>query len=184
MGKFREILGPWAMFSFGVSVTNGSPPDLNYIRIVASKVDDNKSMQKELLDRMRQVFRLAINRTPLKHFAEIDNVPTRLMTVDEVNGPMTSKADRDRCLTYLCGANVEVAGRPIHLAQSYGTAAHGGRHAPTKIKNCTGAISAAGSVVTTSGGWPMARIDARKRKEVTLTLLLAGRGGNGAARPP
>ena len=83
-------------------------PDLNFIRIVASKVDENKSMQKELLGLMRQVFGLAMIRTPLKDSAEIDNVTARLMTVYEVNGPMTSKAVRDRCLTYLNGVNQEV----------------------------------------------------------------------------
>ncbi len=40
--------------------------------------------------------------------AEIDNVTARLMTVYEVNSPMTSKAVRDRCLTYLNGVNEEI----------------------------------------------------------------------------
>ncbi|HEX7758918.1 MAG TPA: AAA family ATPase [Caulobacteraceae bacterium] len=83
-------------------------PDLNFVRIVASKVDENKSMQKELLALMRQVFGLAMIRTPMKDSAEIDNVTARLMTVYEVNGPMTSKAVRDRCLTYLNGVNEEI----------------------------------------------------------------------------
>lgn len=83
-------------------------PVLNFIRVVASKVDENKSMQKELLALMRQVFGLAMIRTPLKDSAEIDNVTARLMTVYELNGPMTSKAVRDRCLTYLNGVNEEI----------------------------------------------------------------------------
>jgi chromosome partitioning protein len=83
-------------------------PDLNFIRIVASKVDENKSMQKELLALMRQVFGLAMIRTPMKDSAEIDNVTARLMTVYEVNSPMTSKSVRDRCLTYLNGVNDEI----------------------------------------------------------------------------
>jgi chromosome partitioning protein len=83
-------------------------PVLNFVRVVASKVDENKSMQKELLALMRQVFGLAMIRTPLKDSAEIDNVTARLMTVDELDGPMTSKAVRDRCLTYLNGVNEEI----------------------------------------------------------------------------
>ena len=83
-------------------------PVLNFIRVVASKVDENKSMQKELLALMRQVFGLAMIRTPLKDSAEIDNVTARLMTVYELDGPMTSKAVRDRCLTYLNGVNEEI----------------------------------------------------------------------------
>ena len=83
-------------------------PDLNFVRIVASKVDENKSMQKELIALMRQVFGMAMIRTPMKDSAEIDNVTARLMTVYEMNTPMTSKAVRDRCLTYLNGVNEEI----------------------------------------------------------------------------
>jgi chromosome partitioning protein len=83
-------------------------PELNFIRVVASKADENKSMQKELLVLMRQVFGLAMIRTPLKDSAEIDNVTARLMTVYEVDSPMTSKAVRDRCLTYLNAVNDEI----------------------------------------------------------------------------
>ena len=83
-------------------------PDLSFVRVVASKVDENKSMQKELIQLMRQVFGLAMIRTPMKDSAEIDNVTARLMTVYEMNSPMTSKAVRDRCLTYLNGVNEEI----------------------------------------------------------------------------
>ena len=91
-----------------VLATRDLAPELNFIRIVASKVDENKSMQKELLTLMRQVFGLAMIRTPLKDSAEIDNVTARLMTVYEVDSPMTSKSVRDRCLTYLNGVNEEI----------------------------------------------------------------------------
>jgi chromosome partitioning protein len=83
-------------------------PDLHFIRVVASKVDENKSMQKELLALMKQVFGTSMIRTPMKDSAEIDNVTARLMTVYEMNGPMTSKPVRDRCLTYLNGVNEEI----------------------------------------------------------------------------
>ncbi len=65
-------------------------------------------MQKGLLDLMRQVYGNAMVRTPLKDSAEIDNATARLMTVYELEGPMTSKAVRDRCLTYLDGVNAEI----------------------------------------------------------------------------
>ena len=83
-------------------------PTLNFLRVVASKVDENKSIQRELLALMRQVFGLSLIRTPLKDSAEIDNVTARLMTVYELDEPMTSKAVRDRCLTYLNGVNEEI----------------------------------------------------------------------------
>src|SRR6201996_2438496 len=83
-------------------------PDLNFVRVVASKVDEGKSMQKELIVLMKEVFGTAMIRTPMKDSAEIDNVTARLMTVYEMNSPMTSKSVRDRCLTYLNGVNEEI----------------------------------------------------------------------------
>lgn len=88
--------------------TFGLAPELQFLRFVASKVDENKSMQKELLNLMRSLFGLAMIRTPLKDSAEIDNATARLMTVYELNGPMTSRAVRERCLTYLNGVNQEI----------------------------------------------------------------------------
>ncbi|MGA0608442.1 AAA family ATPase [Phenylobacterium sp. VNQ135] len=88
--------------------TRDLAPALNFIRVVASKADENKSMQKELIALMRQVFGHVMIRTPLKDSAEIDNVTARLMTVYELDSPMTSKAVRDRCLTYLNGVNEEI----------------------------------------------------------------------------
>ena len=87
---------------------HGLAPELNFIRVVASKVNEQKSMQREIMALMRQVFGMAMIRTPLKDSAEIDNVTARLMTVYEVDGAVTSKAVRDRCLTYLNGVNEEI----------------------------------------------------------------------------
>ena len=44
----------------------GLAPELTFLRFVASKVDENKSMQKELLQLMRTLFGHAMVRTPLK----------------------------------------------------------------------------------------------------------------------
>lgn len=98
----------------------GLAPDLDFLRFVASKVDENKSMQKELIKLMRQVFGTAMIRSPLKDSAEIDNATARLMTVYELDGPVTSRAVRDRCLAYLDGVNAEIeldirATWPSHL---------------------------------------------------------------------
>ena len=97
-------------------------PSLQFLRFVASKVDENKSMQKELLNLMRTLFGHGIVRTPLKDSAEIDNATARLMTVYELDGPVTSSAVRNRCLAYLDGVNgeIEVDIRsmwPSHLAR-------------------------------------------------------------------
>lgn len=86
----------------------GMAPQLQFLRFVASKVDENKSMQKELLQLMRTLFGHAMVRTPLKDSAEIDNATARLMTVYELDGPATSSAVRNRCLNYLDGVNSEI----------------------------------------------------------------------------
>ena len=87
---------------------NDLAPTLKFLRFVASKVDENKSMQKELLNLMRTLFGHAMIRTPLKDSAEIDNATARLMTVYELDGPVTSSAVRNRCLAYLNGVNAEI----------------------------------------------------------------------------
>lgn len=100
----------------------GLAPSLAFLRFVASKVDENKSMQKGLLELMRQIYGNAMLRTPLKNSAEIDNATARLMTVYEVDKPVTGKEVRDRCLTYLDGVcnEIEVDIRrlwPSHLVR-------------------------------------------------------------------
>ena len=86
----------------------GMAPELQFLRFVGSKVDENKSMQKELLQLMRTLFGHAMVRTPLKDSAEIDNATARLMTVYELDGPATSSSVRNRCLNYLDGVNAEI----------------------------------------------------------------------------
>jgi chromosome partitioning protein len=86
----------------------GLAPELRFLRIVGSKVDENKSMQKELLKLMRTLFGHAMVRTPLKDSAEIDNATARLMTVYELNGPGMNSQVRNRCLAYLDGVNAEI----------------------------------------------------------------------------
>lgn len=87
---------------------HGYQPDLSFIRFLASKVDDNKSMQREMMELYRNLLGQDLIRTPLKDSAEIDNATARLMTVYELSGPITSKGVRDRCLAYLEGVNAEI----------------------------------------------------------------------------
>ena len=91
-----------------VLLEHGMNTDLAFLRFVASKVDENKSMQRELMGLMGQLYGNALVRTPLKDSAEIDNASARLMTVYELEGPTTSRCVRDRCLTYLDGVNSEI----------------------------------------------------------------------------
>jgi len=91
-----------------VLADRGMQLNLSFLRFVASKVDENKSMQRELMALMVQIYGQALIRTPLKDSAEIDNASARLMTVYELDGPTTSRSVRDRCLAYLDGVNAEV----------------------------------------------------------------------------
>jgi len=84
------------------------PIDLRWLRLVAARADEQKSMQRELLGLMRNLFGDMLLRTVLKDSAEIDNASARLMTVYELEQPVTSRETYQRCLTYLNGVNAEV----------------------------------------------------------------------------
>ena len=82
--------------------------DLKWLRLVGTRADEQKSMQRELLGLIRNLFGQTMLRTVLKDSAEIDNASARLMTVYELEQPVTSRETYNRCLTYLNGVNAEV----------------------------------------------------------------------------
>jgi chromosome partitioning protein len=82
--------------------------DLRWMQLMATRADEQKSIQRELLGLMRNLFGDRILRTVLKDSAEIDNASARLMTVYELEQPVTSRETYQRCLTYLNGVNGEV----------------------------------------------------------------------------
>jgi chromosome partitioning protein len=86
----------------------GLPVNLRWMRLLATRADEQKSMQRELLGLMRALFGDMMLRTILKDSAEIDNASARLMTVYELEQPVTSRETYQRCLTYLNGVNAEV----------------------------------------------------------------------------
>jgi chromosome partitioning protein len=57
---------------------------------------------------MRNLFGDLLLRTVLKDSAEIDNASARLMTVYELEHPVTSRETYLRCMTYLNGVNSEI----------------------------------------------------------------------------
>ena len=61
------------------------------MRLLATRADDQKSMQRELLGLMRNLFGEQLLRTALRDSAEIDNASARLMTVYELDAPVTSR---------------------------------------------------------------------------------------------
>ncbi len=87
---------------------NGLPIHLNWLRLLATRADEQKSMHRELMTLMRSLFGDLLLRGTVKDSAEIDNASARLMTVYELDGPVTSRETYNRCMTYLNGVNAEV----------------------------------------------------------------------------
>lgn len=83
-------------------------PAYNFIRVVASRVDENKSMHRELLAMMRDVFGGSMLTSIMPTSAEIDNASSRLKTVFELERPVTSRDVHVRCLKYLTAVCDEI----------------------------------------------------------------------------
>jgi len=94
--------------TMAVMQEQGMPVELQWLRMIATRADEGKSMQRELLTMMRSLFGETLLRTVLKDSAEIDNASARLMTVYDLDGPVTSRDTYQRCLTYLNAVNAEV----------------------------------------------------------------------------
>ncbi len=86
----------------------GLPIGLKWFKVLATRADEQKSMQRELLGMMRSLFGETLLRTVLKDSAEIDNASARLMTVYDLEQPVTSRETYMRCMTYLNAVNAEV----------------------------------------------------------------------------
>lgn len=81
-------------------------PAYNFVKLVGSRVDEGKSMHRELLTMMRHVFGGAMLGGVMRTSAEIDNASSRMKTVFELEKPVTSHEVHTRCvrhLTDVCG---------------------------------------------------------------------------------
>lgn len=101
------------------------PVDLRWMRLLVTRADEQKSMQREILGLMRNLFGDLLVRAVLRDSAEIDNASARLMTVYELEGPVTSRETYQRCLTHLNAVNAEVETQirltwPSHAARLRG----------------------------------------------------------------
>ena len=94
--------------SMGVLEERGLPIDLRWIRFLATRADEQKSMQRELLQVMRNLFGECMLRSVLRDSAEIDNASARMMSVYELERPVTSRETYQRCLNYLNAVNAEI----------------------------------------------------------------------------
>ena len=91
-----------------LEVLRGRSPAYNFVRMVASKADDNKSMHREIIRMSQRLFGAAMLRASLKDSAEIDNASSRLSTVYELDRPITSHEVHNRCLNHLNAVNGEI----------------------------------------------------------------------------
>ena len=94
--------------SMGVLAERGLPIDLKWIRFLATRADEQKSMQRELLTVMRNLFGESMLRAVMRDSAEIDNASARMMSVYELDQPVTSRETYLRCINYLNAVNAEV----------------------------------------------------------------------------
>jgi chromosome partitioning protein len=76
-------------------------PVYNFIRLVGSRVDEGKSMHRELLAMMREVFGGSMISSVMPTSAEIDNASSRMKTVFELERAVTSHEVHTRCLNHL-----------------------------------------------------------------------------------
>ncbi len=82
-------------------IAGRAKPAYNFIRLVGSRVDESKSMHREILSMMRQVFGGSMTNAVLKASAEIDNASSRMKTVFELDRPVTSHEVHNRCVKQL-----------------------------------------------------------------------------------
>lgn len=86
----------------------GLPIELRWLRFLATRADEQKSMQREILQVMRTLFGETMLRAVLRDSAEIDNASARMMSVYELDQPVTSRETYQRCMTHLNAVNSEI----------------------------------------------------------------------------
>lgn len=90
------------------SIDGRLKPAYNFVKIVGSRVDETKSMHRELFAMMRQVFGGSMTNAAMKTSAEIDNATSRMKTVFELERPVTSHEVHNRCVSYLTAVCQEI----------------------------------------------------------------------------
>lgn len=79
-----------------------------FFRILATKVNEAKSAQADIVQTMEKVFGSSMLRARLKDSAEIDNATSQLMTVYELEKPLTSRDTHNRCRASFDAVNDEI----------------------------------------------------------------------------
>lgn len=87
---------------------HGGERDYAFVKIVATKMDDQKSAHVAIKRMMDAVFPEDMLQATLKDSAEIDNATANLGTVYEMTGPGTRSDTHKRCRAYLDAVGREV----------------------------------------------------------------------------
>ena len=88
----------------------GGARDYAFVKILATKLNDNKSAHGVIRRMMDTVFHEEMMSSVLKDSAEIDNATANLGTVYEVTGPGTRSQTHKRCR-----ANLDAVGREVEV---------------------------------------------------------------------
>ena len=87
---------------------NGVSSNYKFVNLIINDMDENKSSHRDIKDMMQNLFGNLVFTTVMKDSAEIDNAGGRLMTVYDLNEPITSRETHNRCLKYLDQLNREL----------------------------------------------------------------------------
>lgn len=87
---------------------HGLKAHYKFMKVLANDMDEGKSAHTEITKMMQHVYGTHMLNTVMKDSAEIDNAGGRLMTVFELEGPMTSRTTHMRAKAYLNGINSEI----------------------------------------------------------------------------
>jgi len=86
----------------------GGARDYAFLKILGTKMNDNKSAHVAIKRMMEAVFPMDMMQSVLKDSAEIDNASANLSTVYETTGPGTRTETYKRCRAYLDAVNREI----------------------------------------------------------------------------
>jgi chromosome partitioning protein len=87
---------------------HGGARDYAFVKILATKMNDQKSAHVAIKRMMDAVFPMDSLQSVLKDSAEIDNATANLSTVYELTGPATRTDTHKRCRAYLDAVNREI----------------------------------------------------------------------------
>ncbi len=79
----------------------GMKAEYKFIHTICNDMDEGKSAHKEITRMMQSIYGNMMLDTILKDSAEIDNASSRMMTVFDLDKPITSRETHKRCKAYL-----------------------------------------------------------------------------------